>query len=54
MKKIYSTPNVMVIKIGTVQMLADSLDKRSDTPLVDPSSPNVLGREAELDFDDEY
>jgi len=52
MKKIYSTPNVMVIKIGTVQMLADSLNKDSEG-LVNPSSSNVLGREAEFD-DDEY
>ena len=52
MKKIYSTPNVMVIKIGTVQMLADSLNKDSEDS-VNPNSPNVLGREYEFD-DDEY
>ena len=48
MKKIYSTPNVEVIKIGTVQMLADSLGKSSTDP-VNPSGPNVLGRSFDLD-----
>ena len=54
MKKIYSKPNVMVIKIATVQMLADSLNKDSEDSVNPTSNPNVLGREAELDFDDEY
>ena len=49
MKKTYLKPNSEVIKIGTIQMVAASYGKDSSSA-VDPSGPNVLGR----DDDDEW
>jgi hypothetical protein len=52
MKKTYINPELEVVKLQTMQMLAASL------PVVDPTETvedinNLLGREAELDFEEE-
>jgi hypothetical protein len=52
MKKTYINPELEVVKLQTTQMLAASL------PVVDPTETveeinDLLGREAELDFEEE-
>lgn len=44
MKKIYIKPSAEVVKIDTIQMIANSIDKGSDT-IDDPNDFDFLGRE---------
>lgn len=50
MKKTYINPNLMIIKIHTVGMIATSLDKNSQ---VVTNENDVLGRDSDWD-EDEY
>ena len=51
MKKTYINPNLMIIKIHTVGMIATSLDKNSQ---VVTNENDVLGRDFDFDDEDEY
>ena len=51
MKKTYINPELEVVKLQTMQMMATSVIDISETPITDSS--DIGGREAELDFEEE-
>lgn len=51
MKKIYSSPELIVVKIATVGMLAQSFNKYNDSITASPEES--LGRDNDYDWEDE-
>ena len=53
MKTTYINPELQVVKLQTIQMLADSLTLNNDPADAITDTGDLLGREAELDFEEE-